>query len=155
MAKSPKIKAQRPAQKERDWTNERDQRCIPVVMEVLKLFAAMPKAPINSESDVVGMSKQECYDIYWNLNKQIHEVLIAHDMDITSDMEYVWQCLSEIIACTKAVVDQSLKKNDAILQDAIYGVKEGEPALYTVGKLGKMLEKKEQIAEAVNKILAE
>ncbi len=151
MPKNPKVKTQRPSQKERDWTAERDTRCTPVVMEIIKLFASMPKAPINSDT----MSKQECYDIYWDINKKINDVLIAHDIDIVSDMEFIWQCVNEIVACTKAVVDQSLKKNDQILQDAIYGVKEGEPALYTVGKLGKMLEKKDKIAEAINTILAE
>ena len=153
--KKPKVKAPRKAQIERDWTAERDARCIPVVMEIIKLWASMPKAPINSESDGISMSKQECYEIYFDLNKKINEILIANDVDITSDMEYIWQCLSEICAVTKTVVDASLKKNDSILQDAIFGVKEGEPALYKVGKLGKMIEKKEKIVEAIDAILAE
>ena len=119
-------KEKRKAQIERDWTAERDARCIPVVMEIIKLLATMPKAPINSDS----MSKQDCYDIYWDMNKKINDVFIANDIDITSDTEYIWQCVDEIIVITKKIVIESLKNNDAILQDAIYGVKEGEPALY-------------------------
>ena len=149
--KKPKVKEPRKAQIERDWTAERDARCIPVVMEIIKLWAQMPKAPINSDT----MSKPECYEIYFDLNKKINDILIVNDVDITSDMEYIWQCLSEIGAVTKTVVDASLKKNDSILQDAIFGVKEGEPALYKVGKLGKMIENKEKIVEAIDAILAE
>lgn len=145
-----KLKEKRKAQIERDWTAERDARCIPVVLEIIKLWANMPKAPINTNT----MSKQDCYDIYWDLNKKINDILIDNNIDITSDMEFIWQCISEIGAVTKTVVDESLKKNDALLQDAIYGVKEGEPALYTVGKLGKMLEKKNEIAEAIDKIIS-
>ncbi len=135
---------------ERDWTAERDARCIPVVMEIIKLMGTMEKAPINSDT----MSKQECYDIYFDMNKKVNNILVENNIDITSDMEYIWQCITEITTIIQKIVSDSLKRNDSILQDAIYGVKEGEPALYTAVKLGKMLEKKEQIAEAINKILA-
>lgn len=134
---------------ERDWTQERDVRCIPVAHEIFKLIAGMEKLPINHDF----MTKEEAYQIYFDTNKAISALISARDVDVKSDMQFIWQCVEEIVTITKKLTTDSIERNESILKDAIFDVKEGEPDLYTTTKLAKMVEKKEEIREAVKKII--
>jgi hypothetical protein len=134
---------------ERDWTKERDERCIPVVMEIFKLIAGIEKAPINTDT----MPKEACYKIYFDLNKQISDLISHRGVDVVTDMEFIWQAVREIVTITEKVVSDSIKKNDSILQDVIFDVKDGDAPLYTSTRLIQLLERKEQVREAINEVL--
>lgn len=136
---------------ERDWTQERDLRCIPVVHQIFKIIAGLEKMPINHDF----LTKEEAYQIYFGLNKAISTEISEKGIDIKSDMEFIWQCVSEIVTITKVSVEKTIERNESILKDAIYDVKDGDADLYTTTKLIKMVEKKEEIREAVKKIIAE
>jgi hypothetical protein len=144
-----KAKKARKEKPERDWTQERDLRCLPVVHEIFKLIAGLEKMPINHDF----MTKEEAYQIYFGLNKQMSLLISDKNIDIKSDMEFIWQCVGEIITIVKKLTTDSIERNESILKDAIFDVKDGEPDLYTATKLAKMIEKKEEIREAVNKII--
>ena len=141
--------AQKSKVPERDWTTERDLRCIPVVHEIFKIIAGLEKMPINHDF----LTKEEAYDIYFSINKSINIEISTRGIDVKSDMEFIFQCVNEITAISIKLVIDSVAKNESILKDAIYDVKEGEPDLYTTTKLIKMIEKKEEIREAVKKII--
>jgi len=136
---------------ERDWTKERDLRCLPVVAQIFGIFAKLEKLPINNDF----MLKEDAYNIYFAINKDINTIFSVKDIDIKSDLEFIFQAVEEIVAITKKLVTDSLGKNEEILKDAIFNVKDGEPDLYTATKLAKMVEKKEEIREAIKKIIDE
>jgi hypothetical protein len=134
---------------ERDFTAERDARCNPVVMEIIKCIAEMPQAPLNTEI----LSKQECFDIYFETNKKVTNIITSHDLDITTDMDHVWQGVMEIVSIVKTVVTNSLKTNEDLMEDALFDIKDGEPKLKSSVKLAKMVSKKDEIREAIKTIL--
>ena len=134
----------------RDWTQERDLRCIPVVHEIFKIIAGLEKMPINHDF----LTKEEAYEIYFRINKSINAEISHKGIDVKSDLQHIFQCVNEITAISIKLVTDSVAKNESILKDAIYDVKEGEADLYTTTKLIKMVEKKEEIREAVKKIIA-
>lgn len=136
---------------ERDWTQERDLRCIPVAHQILKILAGLEKLPINHDF----MTKEEAYKIYFDINKAVNAEISIKGIDVKSDMEFVWQCIAEITQITQKLVTDSIAKNESILKDAIYDVKDGDADLYTTTKLIKMIEKKEEIREAIKKIIDE
>ncbi len=144
-----KVKEKRKAQIERDWTRERDERCIPVVKEIFGIVASMEKVPINNDS----MSKQDCYDIYFASQKKIIDILVANNVDIESEFAFIQQCLNEVLSITTTLVSKSLKENYSVVTDAIFDVKEGEPQLLTATRVGKMIEKKEEIRKAIAEII--
>lgn len=144
-----KAKLERKENPERDWTQERDLRCIPVVHQIFKILAGLEKMPINHDL----LTKEEAYQIYFEINKAVNTEISVKGVDVKSDMEFIWQCVQEIITITQKLVTDSIAKNESILKDAIYDVKEGEADLYTTTKLIKMIEKKEEIREAVKKII--
>jgi hypothetical protein len=134
---------------ERDWTQERDLRCIPIVHEIFKTIANLEKMPINHDF----MTKEEAYKIYFDINKAVNTEISLKGVDVKSDLEFIFQCVNEIVTITQKLVIDSVAKNESILKDAIYDVKDGEPDLYTTTKLIKMIEKKEEIREAIKKII--
>lgn len=142
-------KARKEAPPERDWTQERDLRCIPVVHQIFKILANLEKMPINHDF----MTKEDAYKIYFDINVAVNTEISVRGIDVKSDMEFIWQCVNEITQITQRLVTDSIEKNESILKDAIYDVKEGDADLYTTTKLAKMIEKKEEIREAVKKII--
>ncbi len=142
-------KARKEKGPERDWTQERDLRCIPVVHEIFKLIAGWEKMPINHDF----LTKEEAYKIYFDMNVAVNKLISVSGIDVKSDMDFIWQCVSEIVTIVKTSSDKSIERNESILKDAIFDVKDGEPDLYTATKLAKMIEKKEEIREAVKKII--
>ena len=141
--------ARKEAGPERDWTQERDLRCIPVAHEIFKMIAGLEKLPINHDF----MTKDQAYQIYFDMNKSVSGLISAKNVDIKSDMEFIWQCVGEVITIIKKLSEDSIERNESILKDAIFNVNDGEPDLYTATKLAKMIEKKEEIREAVKKII--
>lgn len=147
-----KVKKAKKENPERDWTQERDLRCIPVAHEIFKILAGLEKLPINHDF----MTKEEAFEIYFKqINVPINTLISLQNVDVKSDMDFIWQCVEEIVTITKKIVTDSLEKNESILKDAIYDVKDGDADLYPLQRLAKMVEKKEQIREAINKIIAE
>lgn len=135
---------------ERDWTQERDLRCIPVAHEILKILANLEKLPINHDF----LTKEEAFEIYFKqINVPINTLISQRGVDVKSDMDFIWQCVNEIVTITQKIVTDSLEKNESILKDAIYDVKDGDADLYPITRLAKMIEKKEEIREAINKII--
>lgn len=144
-------KKERKDNPERDWTQERDLRCLPVAQQIFKILAGLEKLPINNDF----LTKEEAYKIYFDVNKAINLEICVKDIDVKSDMEFIWQVIEEIVTISKRLVMDSLAKNESILKDSLFDVKEGEPDLYSATKLAKMVEKKEEIREAIKKIISE
>lgn len=144
-----KAKQNRKENPERDYTAERDARCNPVIMEIFKCITEMPQAPLNTEL----LSKEECYKIYFDANKKITNIITGHDLDITTDLEHIWQGVKEIVTITETVVNESIKQNQAILNESLFDIKYGEPALYSSVRLAKMVKNKDKISEAIKEIL--
>ena len=140
-----------PEAPERDWTKERDVRCMPVVSEIFRIFAKLEKLPINNDL----MDKEEAYKIYFAMNKEIGTLLSYKDIDVKEELSFIFQAVEEIVSITKKLVVDSMEHNEEELKNAIYDVKEGEPERYTAPKLALMIEKKEEITEAIKKIIEE
>lgn len=144
-----KAKQNRKDNPERDYTAERDARCNPIVMEIFKCISEMPQAPLNTDL----LSKEECYNMYFDANKKITNIITSHDLDITSDLAHVWQGVKEVVTIIESVVSESIKQNKALVEESLFDIKYGEPALYSSVKLAKMVKNKDLIRDAVNNIL--
>ena len=137
--------------KERDWTKERDLRCIPIVHAIFKLIAGLKTLPINNDF----LTKDEAERIYFDqIQKPISILFSENDIDVKSELEFIGQCLEEITRITNTLTKASFGRNESILKNAIYDIKDGDLSLYTTTKLLKMVAKKEEIRESIKNIIA-
>lgn len=135
--------------KERDFTMEREERCLPLVSKILLAIATLERLPIGS------ISHEQSNVIYKDLNMKVHNILVeAKDIDIEDDYSFIFKKINEVIFMVNEVVSTSIKRNYSDLNFAVFGMDPKEGDRLTINKLATLVSRKEEISKATADILS-
>lgn len=134
----------------RDYTKEQNDRCMPVAIEIMKVMIAKGTLPENTLS-----TKVEKDDMYFEMMKEIHPILMAGKIDFEKDMEYISQMIGSSLYVLVEGIKGSLNKNLDYLRNSLFNLDDNTDEIITVEMLSNAVVRRKQIREAVAKIVAE
>lgn len=98
---------------QRDLTKERDDRCIPVAKEVLKMIAAADGFAGNTKQELI----QQSYD---QLAKDILQYYLDNNI-LVSEANFIGQLILQIINASMSIVSTSINTNLTNVQKMAFG----------------------------------
>ena len=139
-----------PWSKERDFTAEREERCLPIVSKILLLIGNLPRLPVGT------IDHKQVNSIYKELNIKVHDILVeAGDIDIEEDYAYIFKSINQVVFMVNEIVGNSIKRNYSDLNFAVFGMDPKEGDRLTINQLAKLVARKDQIGDATAVILSE
>lgn len=134
----------------RDYTKEQNDRCMPVAIKIMQVMIAKGTLPENTLS-----TKVEKDDMYFEMMKEIHPILMEGNIDFEKDMEYISQMIGSSLYVLVEAIKGSLNKNLDYLRNSIFNLDDNTDEIITVKMLSDAVVRRKQIREAVTKIIAE
>jgi hypothetical protein len=99
-----------------DYTAERDERCIPVVYELLKLIVEMTPTQLKA-----------CFDpnLQREASKEISKKMLVHMLKanlLATDVDYVYDIANTAISAVKKDISDTLDENTTRISETLYGL---------------------------------
>lgn len=143
-------KAKKNAPKARDYTQEMDDRCLPVALEILSIIVKSGKLPTS-----LTATPAEKNAIYFEYLKEMQPMLHEKGIGIDKDIETITKMIEETIFMVMESLKGSLNKNKEILINALFGLDDQTNEIVTVKMLSENVVRREKIREAAKNIRKE
>jgi hypothetical protein len=141
-------KARKDAPKERDFTKEMDDRCLPTALAILKVIVDSGKLPTSLLA--TGEDKNK---IYFEYMKEIQPILIKNGVGISEDLSTISKMLEETMYVLMESMKASLNENQMILRNAMFGLDDQTDEIITTKMLSDAVVVRDKIKTAVREIV--
>lgn len=131
-----------------DLSHIRDQRCIPVAHELLKLLAGMNDLLVGSHVN----EKVVLEDPYIPVIRNLMTLMIKSNLKV-SEVTYVMALARQAIQAVEAGIDETLNQNMNRVSELIYDLPLNDFNEVTIKKLNDVVQRREKIAEVWKPIL--
>lgn len=143
-------KAKKGLPKERDYTQEMNDRCLPVALNILGIIVKSGKLPTS-----LTATPKEKSDIYFEYLKEMQPLLHEKGIGIDADIQKINDMIEETIFTVMEALKGSLNKNKEILINAVFGLDDQTNEIITVKMLSENVVRREKIREAAQNIRKE
>ena len=136
--------------KERDYTKEQHDRCMPVAIEMMKIMIGNGILPENTLS-----TREEKDKMYFEMMQKMYPVLIEGGVDFEGDIEHISKMIGSSLYMLTEVIKDSLNRNLDELRNNLFDEDDRTDDVLTVAQLSNLSVRRAKIREAVKLILAE
>jgi len=137
-------------EEEKDLTAIAHERTSAGALAILKIIADHGTLPTG-----LLTTKEEGSQTTFEMNQKIRDYLITTDIDFKKDVEMIGMILGTTIDLVMTEVGNSLARNFNMLNDSLFGIKEGENPHISVKMLNDMVVRRNKVLEAGEKIRGE
>ncbi len=135
---------------ERDYTKERNDRCMPVAIKMTQIMIENGIFPENSFS-----TREEKDAMYFKMLQEMYPVMIEAGIDFEGDIEYISKMIGSSLYMFTEVIKDSLNRNLDELRNNLFDEDDMTDNVLTVERLSALSVRRAKIREAVKLILAE
>lgn len=135
--------------KQHDLSHQRDERCVPLAQELIKLLAGMDNMVVGSH---INESKTPTNEAYLPVVRDFLKLLIEKDVQVL-DTTYIFALARQAIQFVQDSIDETLNQNMNRVTELVYDLPENKSDLVTIGQLNKVVNNKDKIKEVWSKIL--
>jgi len=136
--------------KERDYTKEQHDRCMPVAIEMMKIMIGNGILPENMLS-----TREEKDAMYFEMMQKMYPVLMEGGVDFEKDVEHISKMIGSSLYMLTEVIKDSLNRNLDELRNNLFDEDDKTDNILTVRRLSDLSVRRQKIREAVKLILAE
>lgn len=101
---------------ERDYTAERDARCIPLVYELLKLIGNMTPTQLKACFDP-NLQREASKEI----SKEMIVAMLKADL-LATDVDYIYDIINSAVAAVKKDISDTLDENTSRMSEVLYNL---------------------------------
>lgn len=128
-----------------DASHKRDEKCVPIAFELIKLLAAQEKMPVGMHvNDKAGDP-----DVYMPTIHAFMKLLIEKDVKITESV-YIFNLAREAIQYIQAAIDETLNQNMNRVTEMVYGLDHNDYNEVTVQQLNKVVMRSAEIKKVLH-----
>lgn len=134
-----------------DASHERDERCVPVAHELVKMLANMEYMPVGSH---INEKETPASSAYLPVIRDFMRLLIEKDVKIV-EISYIFSLARQALEFVSEAVDETLNQNMNRVTEMIYNLPKNDSDEITVKSLNEVVMRKEKINAAIKPILDE
>lgn len=133
-----------------DLSHQRDERCVPIAFELVKLMASMKQFPVGSHvNEKIGK-----VDFYLPVTRALMKTLIEKEVKIT-EVTYIFSLVRQALEVISDAVDETLNQNMNRITEVTYGLNINKSGDITVNDLNKVVMRRGKFAELWKSVLDE
>ena len=134
-----------------DASHQRDERCVPIAHELIKMLANMDSMPVGSH---VNEKETPASSVYLPAVKEFLKLVIEKDVKIV-EISYIFSLARQGLEFVSDAIDETLNQNMNRVTEMVYGLPKNDSDEITVKQLNEVVIRKEKIDMAIRPILDE
>ncbi len=134
---------------EHDLSHQRDIRCVPITLELIKLIANMENLPVGSH---VNEKDGKSLKAYVPAVKAFMEMLIEKDVQVL-EVAYIFTLVRQAFQFVQDSIDETLNQNMNRITELVYDLPLNDSDTVTVRQLNEVVIRKDKLLEAWKPIL--
>lgn len=134
-----------------DASHQRDERCVPIAHELVKMLASMETMPVGSH---VNEKETPASSAYLPVVKDFLKLVIEKDVKIV-EISYIFSLVRQGLEFVSDAIDETLNQNMNRVTEMVYGLPKNDSDEITAKQLNEVVMRKEKIDKAIRPILDE
>lgn len=126
-----------------DYSHQRDARCVPIALELVKMLATMDKMPVGSH---VNEKETPASSAYLPVVKDFLKLLIDKDVKIV-EIAYIFSLVRQALEFVSDAIDETMNQQMNRVTELVYGLKQNDSDEITVKHLNEVVMRKSKIKE--------
>jgi hypothetical protein len=134
---------------EHDLSHARDNRCVPIAHELVKLLANMEKMPVGTH---VNEKEKPMRSVYLPVVQDFLKLLIDKDVKIV-EITYIFSLVQQALEFVSTTIDETMNQQMNRVTELVYGLKQNDSDEITVKNLNEVVMRKGEIEKVWRTIL--
>lgn len=134
-----------------DASHKRDERCVPIAHELVKLLAAMEYMPVGSH---INEKETPAKSAYLPVVREFLNLLIQKDVKVV-ELAYTFSLVRQALEFVSDAIDETLNQNMNRITEMVYGLKPNDSDEITIKQINEVVIRKEKINAVIRPILDE
>lgn len=132
-----------------DLSHQRDNRCVPIAFELVKLLAKMETMPVGAH---VNEKETPMRSAYLPVVKDFLKLLIDKDVKIV-EIAYIFSLVKQALEFVSDTIDETMNQQMNRVTELVYGLKQNDSDEITVKNLNEVVMHKGEIEKVWKPIL--
>ena len=134
-----------------DASHQRDERCVPIAHDLVKMLAKMDYMPVGSH---VNEKENPASSVYLPVIREFMREIIEKDVKIV-ELSYIFSLVRQAIEFVSEAVDETLNQNMNRVTEMVYNLPPNDSDEITVKQLNEVVMRKDKVKAAIQPILDE